>query len=681
MSIEAATVPTGRAAAMLRRRQLSQGKSAMPPPRERPAAGFRLALRGLYTPPPLPAVAPPPPQLAAADTVAAATPAKAQATSGHSAVSSLSPNLVGRDLAVARRRLLSQGKAALQAATMPQVQVATDPAGSPPTPVAALPVAGPPLDAAPSPALTGRELAIARRAALSRHGRAALGVTTVERPKRQGSIPFPPKVVASRTGAGVTVTGYSEGVGRQVTGTEAGRDKPVSGTPFIGQGEGAFVTAAPKVGHARTPGGLIVSGTMVRSKVRITGDEASANRRITGEADQVLEDDVSPRSERFVPVAAQFQRQADPHGASVFGTNLGRSIRHVGSRERARERAIEVTEGGIPITGSAVGRSVNVTGDEPGACRSLTGTQYLTPARRQEACSGPPRGTHPMAGGAAARRDPVTGRKVHEIATWGGQRVTGTDIVEHMDHVTGDEPGECRVVTGTPYLGPNTTYGYCDPEVSAAQEARLPGPARAKVTGDVPMHDVERVSGTERGAQHAITGTPYWRHETSASTELGEADPVARAAAGFSIRTPARDAHLARRKAEKDGPRVTGSFAVGEGKLTGNVEFGFVDRWSRKEAGTKDKVGHQKLTGHGSVSGPAITGSAWTEHERVTGTEGFFATVRNPTVAEGKPHGFAGARTFRRESPHKEPRRLVTGVIGWTPKSAAIVTLSGGAQG
>ncbi|MCS6854550.1 MAG: CsoS2 family carboxysome shell protein, partial [Elioraea sp.] len=415
------------------------------------------------------------------------------------------------------------------------------------------------------------------------------------------------------------------------------------------------------------------------SRVRITGDEASATRRITGEADQTLEDDLSPRPTGYIPVSAQFQRQANPHGHSVFGTNLGRSIRHVGSRERTRQQAVEVTEGGAPITGTAVGRSVNVTGDEPGACRTLTGTQYLTPARRMEACSGPSRALHPMAGGAAARRDPVTGRKVHEIQTWGGQRVTGTDIVEHMDQVTGDEPGECRVVTGTPYLGPNTTYGFCEADVASAQEERLPRPARARVTGDVPMHEGERVTGTERGAERSVTGTPYWREETEEAK--AELDPVARAASSFSIRTPAREAHLERRGAPRPGPRITGSFAVGEGKLTGNVEFGFVDRWSRKEPGAKEKVGHQRITGHGSVSGHRITGSAWDEHPRVTGTEGYFATVRNPTVAQGDPHGFAGARTFKRESPHKEPRRLVTGVIGWTPKSAAIVTLSGGAQG
>ncbi len=674
MSVEAASIPTGRAASVLRRRQLSQGKAALPPAKDRQSAGFRLALRGLFAPP----------EAAAPSTSASFSEPPSSASSQVSApiaapspVPSLSLNLVGRDLAIARRRLLSQGKAALQAASASR----DDTAPQSPAAAASPPAPDPPTspDLPTFPALTGRELAIARRAALSRQGRAALSVPEIERPKRRGSIPFPPKVVESRTASGVTVTGYSEGVGRQVTGTEAGRDKPISGTPFIGQGEGAFLPAAPKVGHARTPGGQVVSGTMVRSRVRITGDEASATRFITGEADQTIEDDLSARPERHVPVAAQFQRQADPHGHSVFGTNLGRSIRHIGSRERARQQAVEVTEGGAPITGTAVGRSVNVTGDEPGACRVLTGTQYLTPARRMEACGGPSRAVHPMAGGAAARRDPVTGRKVHEIATWGGQRVTGTDIVEHMDQVTGDEPGECRIVTGTPYLGPNTTYGYCDPDIAAGQEARLPRSARAKVTGDVPMHEAERVTGTERGADRSVTGTPYWREEMGG--DQTEEDPIARAASAFSIRTPARQAQLDRRETPRRGPRITGSFAVGEGKLTGNVEFGFVDRWSRNEPGAQERVGHQRITGHGSVSGHVITGSAWNEHARVTGTEGYFATVRNPTVAQGKPHGFAGARTFRRESPHKEPRRLVTGVIGWTPKSAAIVTLSGGAQG
>jgi hypothetical protein len=535
--------------------------------------------------------------------------------------------------------------------------------------------------AAGVPAATGRELAIARRAMLSRHGRGAPGVAGPSRPPRQGELSAPVKVAEMRTTAEVRVTGVPSAAGRQMTGGEAGRGLPVSGTQYIGPGEGTFRAPAAKVGLARTEGGLVVSGTMVRSKVRITGDEAGAGTRITGEADQTLDDDLSPRRDSVAPVSAQFGRQANPHGQSVFGTNLGRSVRSVGSRDRDRSRAIEVTASGMPVSGTAIGRSVLVTGDEPGACASLTGSQYLAPARAMTACGGPDRGRALMAGGAAARRDPVTGAKVSESQTWGGQRVTGTDL-EHARLVTGTEPGTCSTITGTPYLGASSGHGWCDPAAAARQEAALPQRSSRPVTGDVPLGDPTRVSGTARGSLRAVSGTPYWQPAPTPEPETA-GDPLAAAAAAFSVASPQRQAQLARRAEAPRGPRISGSFAVGDGKLTGSVEFVFRDRSAQAAPPhpPAEAAERPRLTGEAGTKGTVVTGDAWSENPRVTGTEGFFAAGRNPSERQGEGQGFAGAVRFKDRAQHVPPRRLVTGVIGGSPKSAAIITLSGGAQG
>jgi hypothetical protein len=355
----------------------------------------------------------------------------------------------------------------------------------------------------------------------------------------------------------------------------------------------------------------------------------------------------------------------------VFGTNLGRSAKAVGSRERSRERALEFTAGGLPISGAAVGRSANVTGDESGSCRPITGDQYLMPAARQALCE---TDNNAARAGRAfmrnGRRDPVTGAKVTESETWSRQRITGVDV-EHNDHVTGDEYGACNSVTGTPYVGPSQYEAVC----SSGAPAMAQPTAGSRVTGDTPMN-VDHVTGTQRGSGRSITGTPYYR-ETLAGDAQGEA--IAQISARFSVRSPQREAQLSADATAAQAPtaaeRITGSFAVGEGKITGNQEFHFSPR------ANGERAGRIRVTGEGRVEGLTITGSAWTENTKVTGTEDYIAVERNPSERAGNRQNFAGSSAFKGEGRHDEPRKMVTGMVGWSAKSAARVTLSGGAQG
>ena len=529
---------------------------------------------------------------------------------------------------------------------------------------------------------SGHDQARARRALMSQQGRGNKPAALPSRPARQGKLDYAPKVTASTTHGGQIVTGSRIGRGSQVTGDEPGAHLPVSGTQYIGASDGPPVrSGGPKVGLSRTAGGGIVSGSQVRSKVSVTGDERGGTIAITGEAEQNLDDDVTPRASDSAHVSSQFNRQVDPHGHSVFGTNLGRSANSLGSRVRTRELPIESTENGLPITGSAVGRGGRVTGDENGVCRQVTGNQYLTPASSQAECGGSGGGTAPAAQLGAVRRDPVTGAKVSVAQTWGQQRLTGTHV-EHNPSVTGDAVGSCSIITGTPYQGPSTVHGWCDPDAASTAEDRLPRRlAIAAISGDVPRHS-DSVTGTHRGAARDVTGSAYFR-ESADAPATGADEGLAGLNARFSVASPQRTAQL-RALAAQASPDtaaasspITGSFAIGRGRVTGNAEFHFRSRAATDPGAT---AARSKLTGEGRELGTRVTGWSWTEQANVTGQEGANAAERNPSERAGKAQAFSGARRFKTLAKREETKQLVTGLLGWSGKTAARVTLSGGAQ-
>ncbi len=685
---------SGRAASMARRRALSQGKAGLPAASERVRSGFRDAAMPTDTP------AAPAPMAAHEPDTAPSAPVSAPLPPVHV------PS--GREASVARRKALSAGKGGLPPAKE-RVRSGFREAAMPNDTDTATPHVAAATPATPAPAASaafgsGREASIARRKALSAgkgglppaqervrsgfreaampadvpssqlapaaSGAPAPAAAQPARSPRRGELTHPPKVPSVTTAvSNATVTGLSYAAGRAMTGAEAGYDKPLTGTQYVGGAEGGYRASMGKVGHARTNAGLTVSGTMVRSTVRITGDEDSADVRITGNADQTVADDLDARPDSYVAVGAQFQRQSQPHGQSVFGSNLGRSARAVGSRSRDTERPVEQTLSGHAVSGTAIGRSVRVTGDEGGAARSLTGSQYLAPAR-DEMDPAP----------ADGRSDPATGAKVTLSQTWGGQTVSGP-MMEHDGRVTGSEHGTCAAMTGTPYYGATGAQDWCDPAQAEAEAARRAPRAPRAITGDVPLND-PTVSGTGRGADRAITGSAYFvQGETQ--PDAGAQDPVTQSIAGFSVSSPQRASHVRAREAAPEAAKpggasaITGTFAQGDGKITGNVEFQAPSRGGQP----CQRPAHGNITGEGATRGAAITGSGWSENSSVTGTEGYIATNRNPSQRAGSAQAFAGAKPFKSKAPTNDPVSPVTGATGGTPDSCAKVTVSGGAAG
>jgi hypothetical protein len=262
------------------------------------------------------------------------------------------------------------------------------------------------------------------------------------------------------------------------------------------------------------------------------------------------------------------------------------------------------------------------------------------------------------------------------MTTWGGQRVTGPQL-EETPIATGSEAGAGALVTGTPYLGARSAAMAAGQEAAAAAAARLVrSPAHAPVTGRTPVNQAG-VTGTERGADRAISGTPYYR----GGAEAGSAHSLADVHRAFSVSSPQREAQLrsladhAAHPDEHAASHITGSFALGARKITGNAEFHFAPR----DAQPGDRP---TITGEGTSSFGRITGDSWRDQSRVTGTDGPFARNRNPSERTGQPHAFANARVFKAEEKHEPHPNNVTGILTVRADGkarGARVTVSGGA--
>lgn len=521
--------------------------------------------------------------------------------------------------------------------------------------------------------------------------------------------PSPAKVALSDTSKGKHVTGTSVSRSGKVTGNEPGSNRPITGTDYAVPTNGA--TAPDKVMLTHTSHGKTVSGTAVGHSSKITGDENGSCRGITGT--EYL------AQEQFTAVCSTSAPEA-PRKVSVMSSR-----------------------GNQPVSGTAVGRSGNVTGDEPGSCRSITGSQYYTAGSFGALCdsaspkkvstmqtlagrtlTGTEVGRSPkVSGDEMGGCKPVTGTeyigadqqravcavstpvapvaKVAVDQTWRGQSVTGT-YVGRSGLVTGDESGGCSPISGTPYIGRGQFSGFCEAPALQAQEAIIRSSAvipAAAVTGDRPGAGGSVMTGDERGACEVVSGTPYLGVDNTTSQCATSGRFVARgksqiemtrqpAPLDFSISTPAR---AAQQKQFSDvtgsaynSERITGPVNKAGGLITGTPEFRHRDA-TAGQAVQADAIAAiaaaRRLTGEGSQAGRQVTGDAWDAMSKVTGTEGASSMSRNPS-ARGNPRGTGmNAALFREvvETP-VVPDSRITGSSGNTGKGS-LVTLSGGARG
>ncbi|EAR20098.1 CsoS2 family carboxysome shell protein [Synechococcus sp. W2B2] len=468
----------------------------------------------------------------------------------------------------------------------------------------------------------------------------------------------PAKVRVSATSHGNRVTGNEVGRSDKVTGDEPGTCKNVTGTEYISANQsaaycGSSQVSPRKVGHSLTQQGRPVSGVMVGRSSSVTGDEAGAGRNLTG--DQYLGSDPLPD---------------------------GRPAAKVG---------LSGTLSGTGVTGTMVGRSSQVTGDEFGSCHRVTGDQYISAEQVNAFCGSKPEPEAAKVGFSITNRNQV---------------VSGTRT-GRSERVTGDEPGSCQAVTGTPYAGLEQAGQHCGtPAVQAIRE-RTPvrlGTPSAAMTGIQPgVGGV--MTGDEKGACEAVTGTPYvgadqlaqaCGDESPAGTETHGQSPEGAAWTRFSVMSPARAAQQQRDAqgavtgtSYEQGNRITGPFDMAGGKVTGTEQFRFDNReFQRRHFQATPPVAEapvtmdedlrqvSRVTGEGSAR--KVTGDDWDRGEHVTGTEGASARRRNPsrTGAMGAMPPFERKRNQETDWPVSR----VTGSSGNTDKGS-LITVSGGARG
>ena len=692
----------------------------------------------------------------------------------------------------------------------------------------------------------GREIARRRRAELCTTGRDASGKCRPSGRMRPGTDAGPQKVETASTLSGQTVTGTNVERSKRVTGNEYGSCRPVTGTEYIGSDQfdqfcGTRPQPAPaKVGVTSTSHAQRVSGTEVGRSVKVTGDEYGACRNVTGteyfSAERFDEFCGTRPAPGPAKVGAAYSRKDQPitgtmvgrstkvtgdepgsnrritgthyyreggvegsgpkkvevshtgHGLPVSGTTVGSSVKVTGDEfgeckavtgteyisneqyasfcggnpiDNPRKVSVMKTLDGRPVTGTNVNRSAHVTGDEPGSCAKLTGSQYYTQSDFRDLCErrSPSKvnqmatlsernltgtqvgGSVKVTGDEHGSCKPVTGteylgrehfqslcnaapapkpEKIGVSRSWLGNAVSGTQV-ERSVLVTGDEYGACKPVTGTPYVGAGQYADFCGVDQQSATAARVfdeRGTPGHSITGTQPAIK-GKMTGDARGACMPLSGTPYVGDDQYAEAcptppatamnrgahprtlaptsgmasritgnHVQEAERTPAPTRDFSVMSPARDAWL-RRDSRVTGTayagegRVTGPSAKAPGMVSGTPEFRYTDD-ALVQAESAPVIQEQteeraRITGEG-INTRHITGDDWERSSRITGTEGFSATRRNMTLRGGAQGIQSGATSFREVERPDVPASRITGSSGNTASGPA-VTYSGGARG
>ncbi len=595
---------------------------------------------------------------------------------GHGQASALSPVAVGleqssaRAFARARRAAMAQdGKGALKrlvpAQTGRPATSSADSSGASRRPVGRVrpqvnPVASAPEKVEGGHALQGRALTASRaerslKVTGSEHGagRAVtgteyIGAEQVDNLRERRSSPAPAKVAVSSTLGEQKVTGIEVGRSANVTGDELGACRGITGTEYLSaERYDEFCVSRPdpapkKVEQTHTAAGKLVTGTRFGQSENVSGGEAGACRGITGT--EYLS------QEQFISTCAT-QAPVRPLKVSVMSSR-----------------------GQQTVSGTEVGRSANVTGDEPGSRQHITGSQYYSAEGLDAQRAARVAAKAPTLCGCAGRGRPGPADCAPPKSIGDGGAgclsVTGS-YFEPTSKVTGNDFGGSAQISGSQYAGPRSMSHLGEQSSVMAQSEPVRPTAvisAATVTGDRP------------GAG-AVSGRFLPRQSSVEATEPNPA-PLA-----FSIQSPARVAHdqtLDQVTGSSFGiDRITGAANKAGGLITGTPEFRHQVPPRPLAAPAPSATPAGKVTGEGSQAGRAVTGDAWHATRRVTGTEGASSLMRNPS-AKGTPRGMGvNAQVFRTiEKPAipVQPESRITGSAGSSGKGAS-VTLSGGARG
>ncbi len=611
---------------------------------------------------------------------------------------------------VAKRRAIQNSSRALVLARREALSKHGKTAGKQPTSAASVARQG-------DPDLTSRELSQrvrelrSKSGATSKKGSAPRPCGPNRNGSKEAAVDAHWKVGMSETTTGQLVTGTQANRSIKTTGNEASTCRSVTGTQYLGSEVfETFCQSSPspsqplKVGVTNTTHGNRVTGNEVGRSEKVTGDEPGTCKSLTG-TEYISANQSAEFCGGVKPSPRKVGQSLTLQGRKVSGVMIGRSENVTGdeagsNRELTGDQYLgsdPLPEGrpaekvgsfntlrGSSVTGTNVSRSASVTGNEPGSCKRVTGDEYVGQQQYDSFCGVSP---SPEAS------------KVGLSLTNKSQHVSGT-LTGRSGLVTGDEPGTCKAITGTPYAGVEQANQWCDTRALEEVVQRTPkklGTPGQRMTGLQPgVGGV--MTGADKGACETLTGTPYIGGDQLIQACGSKApavisDPQNNFGTQFSVQSPARAAQIQREQSSavtgtsyENGSHITGPFDMAANKVTGTEQFRFDSNQRKFKSVPSDEVMPEdassrslsRITGEGQSAGLNITGDDWARGDSVTGTEGASSRRRNPTQL-GRMTAMPAFEVKRNEEIAK-PDFLITGSSGNT-RDGQLVTFSGGARG
>ncbi|MHB9044281.1 CsoS2 family carboxysome shell protein, partial [Acidithiobacillus sp.] len=212
----------------------------------------------------------------------------------------------------------------------------------------------------------------------------------------------------------------------------------------------------------------------------------------------------------------------DEYPASVAGPSASAVRKLCQERRRALS-----TQGKVAPSCSHVSRTSHNSG-QPDALAGLSG-RGVAQARREAMCQQGRGDQSAYRPSGRTRQKPAAPAKVEQGTTLSGTTVTGTQV-ERSAKVTGAEPGSCRAITGTEYIGTEQYGALC---------TAIPEPVPAKVGAGRTTRG-QRVSGVELGHSVKVTGDEYGTCKAVTGTEYLSADKFESFCATRPALTPAK---------------------------------------------------------------------------------------------------------------------------------------------
>jgi hypothetical protein len=275
--------------------------------------------------------------------------------------------------------------------------------------------------------------------------------------------------------------------------------------------------------------------------------------------------------------------------------------------------ASETADGQI-VTGTMVGRSRDVTGDEASTCRTVTGTEYMGADIFRDFC----------------QAEPTKGfNRVGVSSTGRGNRVTGNEV-GRSGKVTGDEPGTCKQVTGTEYVGAGQSEAFCGAKAGKGPAKITSAETRGgkSVTGNN-VGRSGKVTGDEVGADRVLTGTQYMQRGDGKA----HGGVPAKVGASATLRGGEVTGTVVGRRQNMTGDEAGSCRNVTGDDYIGQEQFG---QFCESTPKPKDR----KVGVSATLSGERVTGTMTGRAERVTGDEpGTCKTVTGTPYAGAEQYG------------------------------------------